>query len=145
MALDATRVINGSFGEVWEDGKWLTNVQSAEATVEINKEEVLRSGTRWTGFKVTTLKGSGTIKGYKVTSDFIKAISSVASDRGKPYVTELILKLDDPESFGAERVRLKSVQFDQIPLGMFEVGSLVEEELPFTFTGFDLLDVITEA
>lgn len=145
MALDATRVINGQYGEVWQEGKWLTNVQSAEATVEINKEEILRSGTRWKGHKVTSLSGSGTIRGYKVTSDFIKLIGSVASDRGKPYVTELILKLDDPESFGAERVRLKSVQFDQIPLGTFEVGSLVEEELPFTFSGYDLLDAITEA
>ena len=145
MALDSTRVINGNFGEVWQDGKWLTNVTKAEATVEINKEEINRSGTRWIGHKVTSLKGGGTISGYKVTSDFIKLIGSVASDRGKPYVTELILKLDDPESFGAERVRLKNVQFDQIPLGMFEVGSLVEEELPFTFSQFDLLDAIKES
>jgi hypothetical protein len=145
MALDSSRVINGQYGEVWQDGKWLTNVTKAEATVEINKEEITRSGTRWIGHKVTSLKGSGTISGYKVTSDFIKLIGAVASDRGKPYVTELILKLDDPEAFGAERVRLKSVQFDQIPLGMFEVGSLVEEELPFTFSGYDLLDAIKEA
>jgi hypothetical protein len=144
MALDSSRVINGQYGEVWQDGKWLTNVQSAEATVEINKEEIMRSGTRWVGHKVTTLKGSGTIKGYKVTSDFIKSIGSVASDRGKPFVTELIYKLDDPEAFGAERVRLKSVQFDQIPLGKFDVGAIVEEELPFTFTGYDLLDEIKE-
>jgi hypothetical protein len=144
MALDATRVINGQYGEVWQDGKWLTNVQSAEATVEINKEEIMRSGTRWVGHKVTSLKGSGTIKGYKVTSDFITLIGSVASDRGKPYITELILKLNDPESFGAERVRLKSVQFDQIPLGKFDVGAIVEEELPFTFSGYDTLDVIKE-
>jgi hypothetical protein len=143
--LDASRTINGSYGEVWNDGKWLTNVQSAEATVEINKEKINRSGTRWTGHKVTTLEGSGNVKGLKINSDFIKAIGSVASDRGKPYVTELIYKLDDPESWGAERVRLKGVQFDQIPLGKFEVGAIVEEELPFTFSGYDLLDAITEA
>jgi hypothetical protein len=143
--LDASRTINGQFGESWQDGKWLTNIQSAEATVDINKEEIMRSGTRWVGHKVTTLKGSGTIKGYKVTSDFIKLIGSVASDRGKPYVTELILKLDDPESWGAERIRLKGVQYDQIPLMKYELGAIVEEELPFTFSGYDLLDAIIEA
>lgn len=142
MALDATRTINGSYGEVWHDGVWLTNVQSAEAVVDIDKEEIKRSGTRWTGHKVTSLKGSGTISGYKVTSDFVQLIGSVATDRGKPYVTSLILKLDDPEAFGAERVMLKGVQFDQIPLSKFEVGSLVEEALPFTFSGYDLLDKI---
>lgn len=142
MALDATRTINGSFGEVWQDGVWLTNIQSAEATVDINKEDIKRSGTRWLGQKVTTLKGSGTMTGYKVTSDFISLIGSVASDSGKPYVTSIILKLDDPEAYGAERVTLKGVQFDKIPLGKFEVGALVEEELPFTFSGYELLDKI---
>ena len=143
MALDASRAINGSFGEVWHEGVWLTNVKSAEATVEIDKEEIKRSGTRWVGHKQMSLTGSGTISGYKVTSDFIQLIGSIASDRGKPYVTSIILKLNDPESYGAERVMLKGVQFDQIPLGKFEVGSIVEEELPFTFSGYDLLDKIT--
>ena len=142
MALDATRTINGSYGEVWHEGVWLTNVQSAEATVEIDKEEIKRSGTRWVGHKVTSLTGSGTISGYKITSEFIQLIGSVATDKGKPYVTSIILKLADPEAYGAERVMLKGVQFDQIPLGKFEVGSLVEEELPFTFSGYDLLDKI---
>ncbi|MDR7001561.1 hypothetical protein J2Y67_004034 [Neobacillus niacini] len=110
--------------------------------MDIDKEEIKRSGTRWTGHKVTSIKGSGTISGYKITSDFTSLIGSVASDRGKPYVTSIILKLDDPEAYGAERVMLKGVQFDQIPLSKFEVGSLVEEELPFTFSGYDLLDKI---
>lgn len=145
MALDSSRVINGSYGEVWHEGKWLTNIQSAEAMVEIDKEEINRAGTRWKGHKVTSLTGTGSMTGYKVTSDFIKLVGAVADDRKKPYVTELIFKLDDPEAFGAERIRLKAVQFDQIPLGNFEVGSLIEEELPFTFSGFDLLDEIKEA
>jgi hypothetical protein len=143
MPLDATRVINGSFGEVYDaDGNWLTNITSCEATVEINKEEINRAGTRWVGHKVTTLTGTGTISGYKVTSDFIKKIGRIADDRGGSYVTEILVKLDDPESFGAERVRLKNVQFDTIPLANYEVGSIVEEELPFTFSGYKLVDEI---
>ncbi|AND39619.1 phage tail tube protein [Cytobacillus oceanisediminis] len=142
MALDASRTINGSYGEIWHEGEWVTNTQSAEALVEINKEEINRSGTRWVGHKVTSLTGTGNITGYKVTSKFTKLIGSVADDRKAPYVTELIFKLDDPEAFGAERVRLKGVQFDQIPLSSFEVNSIVEEELPFTFSGYELLDEI---
>lgn len=143
MTLDATRTINGSYGEVWHEGVWLTNATNFEATVEIDKEEIKRSGTRWIGHKAMTLTGSGTITGYKVTSEFIQLIGSIASDRGKPYVTSLIAKLDDPEAWGAERVMLKGVQFDRIPLGKFEVGSIVEEELPYTFSGYDLLDKIS--
>lgn len=144
MALDATRVINGTFGEVWHDGVWLTNVKTVNAVVEINKEEVQVSGNRWVGHKVTTLTGTGSMTMFKVTSDFIQLIGAVAENNGSgsPYVTELILKLADPEAFGAERIRLKAVQFDSIPLGTFEVGAIVEEELPFTFSDFELIDAI---
>ncbi|MFS1511090.1 phage tail tube protein [Chengkuizengella sp. SCS-71B] len=145
MALDATRTINGTFGEVWHDGEWLTNIKSAEATVELNKEEIQRAGTRWVAHKVTGLSGSGTMTGYKVTTEFIENIGKIADDRSGVFVTELILALKDPESFGAYRVRLKGVQFDNIPLINYEVGAIVEEELPFTFTGYELLDTISEA
>lgn len=142
MAMDATRVINGSYGEVWCEGVWLTNIQSAEAIIEIDKEEISRSGTRMKGHKSMGLTGTGNVTGYKITSDFIKRIGAIANDRGKPFVTELIYKLADPESNGAERIRLKGVQFDRIPLSTFEVNTIVEEELPFTFSGYELLDQI---
>lgn len=141
--LDSTRVINGTYGYVYHDGKWLTNIKSAEASVEIAKEEIKRSGTRWTAHKVTGLSGSGTINGYKVTSEFVELIGQIADDSKGTFATELILKLEDPESYGAYRVRLKGVTFDKIPLIHFEVGSIVEEELPFNFTGYELLDKLT--
>ncbi|WP_128896319.1 phage tail tube protein [Longirhabdus pacifica] len=142
MALDASRTINGTFGEVWYDGEWLTNIKSAEAAVEINKEEIQRAGTRWVAHKVTSLTGSGTMTGYKITTEFIERIGQVADDTKGPFVTSIMMKLADPESFGAYRVRLKGVQFDSIPLMNYEVGSIVEEELPFTFTGYELEDKI---
>ncbi|MFS1513918.1 phage tail tube protein [Chengkuizengella sp. SCS-71B] len=144
MALDATKVMNGTFGEVWHDGEWLTNIKSAEATVEINKEEIMRAGTRWVAHKVTGLTGSGTISGYRVTTELIEKISMIADDKNGVFITELILALKDPEAFGAYRVRLKGVQFDNIPLINYELGSIVEEELPFTFTGYELIDTISE-
>jgi hypothetical protein len=142
--LDSTRVINGTFGYVYHDGQWLTNIKSAEATVEITKEEIKRAGTRWVAQKVTGLSGTGTISGYKVTSEMVELIGQISDDKAGTYVTELILKLEDPESYGAYRIRLKGVTFDKIPLIQFEVGSIVEEELPFTFTGYELLDKISE-
>jgi hypothetical protein len=141
--LDSTRVINGTYGYVYYDGRWLTNVKSAEANVEITKEEIKRAGTRWTAHKVTGLSGSGTITGYKVTSEFVELIGQIADDSKGTFTTELILKLEDPESYGAYRVRLKGVTFDKVPLMHFEVGSIVEEELPFNFTGYELMDKLT--
>jgi len=144
MPLDETRVINGDFGEVWHEGVWMTQVTGAEANVEISKEEVRRAGTRWRGFKSTSLSGSGTISGYKVTSEWVERIGQIANDQRGAFKTELIIALKDPEAWGAYRVRLKNVTFDNIPLVNYEVGSLVEEEIPFTFVGFDLLDTFNE-
>lgn len=143
--LDERTVINGSYGEVWSEGTWLTNVTSAEAVIEIGKEEINRAGTRWVGHKVTSVTGSGTLSGYKVSTAWIEKVASVLSNRGRPFVTELIIKLDDPESLGAMRARLSGVSFDRIDIANYEAGSLVEEELPFTFSGFELLDRIPTA
>lgn len=139
--LDATKTINGSFGYMYHDGEWLTNVTQAEATVEINKEEVMRAGTRWVGHKPTSLTGSGSMTGFKITSTLVKQVGQIADDKKGAFVTELIMKVDDPDApEGKSRVRLKAVQFDSIPLLQYEVGSLVTEETPFTFSGFEYLD-----
>lgn len=143
MVLDPTRVISGNYAYVYdENGKWLTNVMNIEAVIDVGKEDIQRAGTRWIGKKTTTLEGTGTIGGYKVTSEFIKMVSRAAEDNAPPFVTEFVVKLDDPESFGTERIRLKGVQFDNVPLINAEVGSLVEEEYNFTFDGFEFLDEI---
>lgn len=144
--LDASKVINGNFGQVFDqDGNWLTNITGCEATIEIGLEEIKLAGTRWLGNKVTTLKGAGSLNGYLVTSEFIEKAMQVMDDVSSPFVTELVVKLDDPESFGAYRVRLKNVTFDKIPLINYEVGSIVEQELTFVFSGAEILDKIRPA
>lgn len=140
--LDASRTINGSFGEMWESGKWVTQVYEVEATIDLEKADVKRSGTRWTAKKLVGVSGSGLFKGYKVTTEWITKIGQVLDDNKKEYVTSLIVKLDDPESFGAMRVELTGVTFDKIDLVKYSVGAIVEEEFPFTFTGATLLDQI---
>ncbi|WP_339273716.1 phage tail tube protein [Paenibacillus sp. FSL W8-0426] len=143
MTLDAKRVINGNYGQLFdEDGNWLSNVTSVEANIEIGMEEIKLAGTRWLGNKTTTLKGSGSINGYLVTSEWIEKMAQVTDDVSSPYVTELVVKLDDPESFGAYRVRLKNVTFDRIPVINFEVGSIVEQEYTFVFSGYEILESI---
>ena len=69
-------------------------------------------------------------------------VARITDDRKSEYVTELIFKLDDPEAYGCERVRLKHVKFSKIPITGWEVGSIVEEEWPFSFTGVEWLDSI---
>lgn len=139
---DPTKIASGNFGAVMHDGEFLTSVQKVEAKVEIEKQEIKTAGTRKTGHKTMGTKGSGTIGQYKINSKFAIAISQIMDDTKPPFVTELILKLDDPEADGVDRIRLKGVQFDNIPLANFEVGSTVSEELNFTFDDFEYLDAM---
>lgn len=145
MALDSSRVISGSFAKVIDaDGNWLTNVTNVTAEIEYMYEDVPRSGTRKLGKKLVSTNGTGTIGGYFVTSEFLAQIGSAMDDRRGPLVTQIIIELDDPESFGAYRVRLKNVQFENVPLANFEVNTIAEYELTFNFDGFDILDHITD-
>ena len=141
---DDTRVINGSFGECHSEGKWLMNIYKMTADIEPSYGDVKMSGTRWTGQKLLGVKGTGSISGYKITSELVQNVARITDDRKSEYVTELISKLDDPESYGCERVRLKHDKFSKIPIVGWEVGAIVEEEWPFTFTGVEWLDPIEE-
>jgi len=67
-------------------------------------------------------------------SDMIKA--------GKTPVFTIMSKLADPDSWGAERVVLKGVQFSTLTLADWEAQKLGVVSQPFTFTDWDLLDVI---
>lgn len=141
MALQAEKVISGSFGYLHHEGVWMTNVTSAQASVQINKEEITRAGTRWVGHKAMSVLGSGSMTGYKMTPDLVKRIGQFTDDKSPMFVTELIMKLDDPDSPETkQRVRYKGVQFDVVNLMNYEAGSIVTEETPFTFSGYEYLD-----
>lgn len=133
MALDASRTIHGSRGKILLDGEWQTNLTECTADVELDKKELNLLGDDWTRYKEGNKKGTGSMNGYKVTSDMIK--------RGFKRF-EVITALEDPEAYGYERIRLKNCMADKIQLVNLKANELVEEETPFTFEGYELLDPI---
>ena len=54
----------------------------------------------------------------------------------------LIGKLADPDSYGAERIAVYNVSFDDLTLADWKANTAGEITLPFTFTRYELLDVI---
>ena len=109
--LDASRVCSGTYGKIYVDGEWQTQVSECTFDVEVDMKEILTCGSEWTGHKAGAKKGSGSIKEYKVTSDMI--------ERGfKKF--EVISELDDPEAYGFERIRFKNVRVTKISLVNFK-------------------------
>ncbi|WP_416045959.1 phage tail tube protein [Priestia megaterium] len=137
MALDATRTLSGTMVKIYHNGKWVTNAKGVELQGEINYEDIPRAGNRALGKKATTIEWTGTLTNYKINHDFIKAISQVRHENKTAYVTELMVEINDPESPDTKAwIRVKGVQFTTIPVLNFEVGEIVEEELPFVFTDY---------
>lgn len=135
------QVINGTFGEVWVDDTYMAEVIALEAKVAIEKTEVNQTGTLAKGYKTTGLDGKGTLKLNKVTSYFINLMSENLKE-GKSTTCTIISKLDDPDSDGAERIKLTGCTFDELTLANWEAKKLGEESVPFSFTDWDVLDSI---
>lgn len=136
--LNSTKTLSGSFGKVYHEGEHLTNVFGLELNVDVDYAEVKRSGTRHVGYKPMSIKTTGTIKSYKLSTAFIDAISQIMDDKNGAFVTDLHAQLDDPENTEMNGMyRIKNVQFTKIPAINFEHGSLVEEELPFVCEGYE--------
>lgn len=128
------RTINGSFGEVRdENGLWLVNVQEVNFRITTDRQEIQMSGTRRTGYKATRTSGEGTLRQFKVSTDFLERVSELMRDDTQgQFRGQLMVKLADPEALGTERCLLKAVKFWEID-GGWRVGEIVEEEIPFTF------------
>lgn len=140
MALESTKTLNGSFGKVYHEGAHLTHVFGIELNIDVDYADVKRSGTRHVGYKAMSIKSAGTVKGYKINSTFVDAISQIMDDSKGAFVTELHAQLDDPENPEMSGMyRIKGVQFTKIPAINFEHGSIVEEELPFVCEGYERL------
>lgn len=141
---DSVRAVVGTFGYIYKEGKWLSQYNKCQASVDIGKAEIKPAGDRWVRHKVISLKGTGSISGYKVTDELLNEVSVVAHSDKPSMRTELIITLDDPEAWGAERIRLQNVMFDNIDIANWEHSKEIEEEWKFTFEGYELLDIIEE-
>lgn len=140
MAADASRIINGTFTEIWLDGELVTDAYGVQAKVSINKNSVNQCGKLSTGKKMVSTEGTGSLRIYKTNSKNIIRMADVK--RGHMPVFTLITKLDDPDSFGCERIMFTGVTFDDITLIDTEAATEAKLEMPFTFDDYEMLDII---
>ena len=138
----ANQSINGSFGEVWFDDDYLSEIESAQAELSMSYTDVPQVRKLTKGKKLTNIEGSGTLKMHHVRSTIMKKVSDLLK-RGKTPSFKIIIKLDDPDALGAERVVLYSCKLTKLTLMDWEFGKVTEETIPFTFEVCDLLEVIS--
>ncbi|WP_195615319.1 phage tail tube protein [Intestinimonas butyriciproducens] len=137
----AKRVISGTWGEVWLDGDKVSECYGLQAKVSFNKEDVALCGQMASDKKVTSIECTGSLRMHKVTSRMALAIGENIRN-GKDVRFTIVSKLKDPDAYGAERVVLSNVSFDDLTLADWEAKSVGKVECPFTFTDYEFLDEI---
>lgn len=138
----SNRQINGTFGSVWVNNeKWL-DVDSFEAKININLEEVNMAEDLATHQKMTGWAGEGSMTVKKVYSRGSNLLAKAVKSGVLPDIN-IVGKLADPDAFGSERVAINEVTFSEFMLMKFEQKTLGTEELPFKFADYDLIDLIT--
>ena len=141
MAVETKRICNGTFGEIWLDGDYVAEIKKAQAKVVFNKEEIKQCGVFFTDSKVVGCKGTGSLTMFKVNTRMGRKIADMVSKKQDLRFT-VVSKLADPDAYGAERVSLSGVQFDDLTLFDWEAQTPGEVEAPFIFTGYEYLDQI---
>ncbi|GAB6086490.1 phage tail tube protein [Alkaliphilus crotonatoxidans] len=141
--LEGSRLINGTFGSVWWDGELLADIESFEAKITIDREEINMAGSLSKDSKMLGWSGEGTLKLKKVYSRAQKKIA-MAIKEGRDVRSKLVAKLADPDAYGTQRVVLYNVWFSEVMLMAFEQKAKLEEDIPFGFSDFDFPDLIEE-
>lgn len=141
MALQANRVMSGTWGEVWLDGDYVSECYGFQAKVSYNKEDVNICGQMAVDKKVTSYACTGSLKLHKVNSRMARVVGNKIR-KGLDVRFTIITKLDDPDAYGAERVALRNVSFDDLTLADWEVATNGKVEAPFTFTDYEFLDSV---
>lgn len=137
----AKRVMCGTWGEVWLDGDLVAECYGLQAKVSMNKEDVSICGKMAKDKKTTSTSMTGSLKMHKVNSRMSKAIGEKINSGMDPRFT-IMSSLDDPDAYGAERITLSNVSFDDLTLADWEAGTNGKIEAPFTFTSFAFIDLV---
>lgn len=136
---DASQVMSGTQGEIWIDGKYMAEVTAFKAEIKLIKEEVNQVKKMFKQYKVTGCEGTGNVKMNHVSSYFMNLLAENIKKARQTAVT-IVVKLDDPDAVGAERISITDATFDKLTLMDWEAKKLTSDDYDFTFTEFDILD-----
>ena len=134
---ESQRVMSGTQGEIWIEGKYMAEVTAFNAEIKLIKEEVNQVKTMFKQYKVVGCEGTGNVKMNHVSSYFINLMADNIRNARQTVVT-IRVKLDDPDAVGREEVIIRDATFDKLTLMDWEAKKLTEDDYDFTFTDFEV-------
>jgi len=137
--VNGNKTLSGTWGELWVDGVKIFEMSKVQVKVTANREDV-QIGLD-VDSKMTGLKGEFTIVVKKVYSWYLKVFENWK--KGIDQRSQLITKLADPDSVGAqqERYSIDNAWFNELPLVDMEKGTTINEEVSGGFTPTDMVNL----
>ena len=133
MALEsASRVMNGTFGQIWEDGTEIAEVSAFQLKVTNNFDTINLCKQMAEDRKLIGVKITGSMTLHKVYTRGADAVTAALA--GRDLRKTLVGKLADPDAYGAERVAFYNVSLDEEAIMDWKAGGTTEITIPFTFT-----------
>ena len=135
------RVMHGNGGAAWWNGRKLATLQSVEAKVTGDFEEINVCGDPATYQIYNGYAGEGTLVWLKTDSEVMKELAAAYQDGVMPEIT-IITALKQKGTNKVERVAYSDVTVTEFMLAKFEKKAKTEEEVPFKFGGFEVLETL---
>lgn len=140
-AVDAGKVVAGATADVWFNDTLLSEAKGVQAKWEFKKEEINCCGCYIAGQKVVAMSGKGSLTIYKTSSFALQALQDFIANAG--VCPEFTIMGKQRNDYGQiEQVILTGVTFDDLTLLNVESAAPVEHEMPFTFTGMEIVEMM---
>ena len=141
--MDANRILSGSNGNVWLNGKLLAEVKSIEAKITGEFEDVSFVGDYATYPVYMGWTGEGTLVLQKIDSTVLSLVGESFKTGIMPEV-KIVTKLTDKNTGKSERASIDGVVITEVMLAKMENKALCEEESPYKFSNYQILEKIEE-
>ena len=137
---NGSRVMNGTWGTVWADGAEIAEISAFQVKVTKSFDPISMCGQMAEDRKLTGIKITGSMTLHKVYSR--GADDANAAARGRDIRRTLVAKLADPDAYGAERIAVYGMNYDEQTLMDFAAAKAGSATVPFQATAFEYLDQV---
>ncbi|MEG3040897.1 MAG: phage tail tube protein [Clostridium sp.] len=139
--INQNRILTGSSGNVWIDGKLMAQIKKIELKVTGKFEDAEFAGDYATYSVYTGWSGEGSISMQKIDSTVVKLLAEAFKNGIIPDI-KIITKLTDKATGKSERTAVSNVVFTEFMLANWEAKGLIEEEMPLKFSEYEVLETI---
>ena len=141
MAIDPRRILTGTDGHVWWNGRLIATLTKIEVKMSGDFESISVCGDPADYQLFNGWNGSGSLTYYKEDSAIIDEMIDAYVSGDLPDI-QIVTALTNPKTKASARYQISGVAVTEILVTSFESKKQVEDEVPFNFSSIIKLDGI---